>query len=558
MSEIPFTRVEGKQVIHSSPWPADEHTYFRGNVAKFMIESELLNSDPDYPIFIDALDSRNRVLARDIPVLTRKLATVLNRRYGVSFDDTVCIFAQNSIYVPLTMYGILATGGVVSPANISYLPHELAHQLEVSHARLIITTKELLANAQAALTANPKANLHVTTIVVIDDLLDEARAETFEMEPVDLPGDLAKTKHALYCFSSGTSGLPKGVVSTHYNLTSNTFQQLSVGDKYNKDNRFGCFLPMSHIYGFSAFVLTIPRQGATTVLFPKFEFELVLKSISEHRINILHIVPPIAVLLAKSPLVDSYPEVSKHLELLLSGAAPLSQSLATAVEKRINCKVVQGYGLTETSPTTHAYTFDEANYNISGIGWLCPNMEARLVDNDGHDVRTLETPGELYMRGPNVFPGYLRNPEATAASFDGTWFKTGDVAQVDKNGGWKIVDRVKELIKSRGFQVAPAELEGILLTHPDVADAAVTAVTAEDEGTEYPRAFVVLKPGAAADPLGVLDWINGKVARHKKLYGGIVVVPEVPKSPSGKILRRLLKTIKVDKVYGYPNESARL
>ncbi|CDO54029.1 hypothetical protein DV113_002534 [Geotrichum candidum] len=557
MSEIPFTRVEGNQVIHSSPWPADEHSYYCGNVAKFMIESELLNANPECPIFIDALDTRNRVLAKEIPVLTRKLATVLGRRYGITFDDTVCIFAQNSIYVPLVMYGILATGGVVSPANISYLPHELAHQLDVSRASIIVTTKELLPNARAALTANTQSPLHVNTIVVIDDLIEEARAEKVETAPVDLPGDRAKTKHALYCFSSGTSGLPKGVVSTHYNLTSNTHQQLSVADKYNKDNRFGCFLPMSHIYGFSAFVITIPRQGATTVLFPKFDFEIVLKGIAEHRINILHIVPPIAVLLAKSPLVDNYPDVKKHLELLLSGAAPLSQSLATAVETRMDCQVVQGYGLTETSPTTHAYSYDENNYDISGIGWLCPNMEARLVDNDGNDVRRLDTPGELYLRGPNVFPGYLRNPEATSSSFEGNWFKTGDVAQVDKNGGWKIVDRVKELIKSRGFQVAPAELEGLLLTHPDVADAAVTAVSAEDEGTEYPRAFIVLKTGAA-DPIKVLNWINSKVARHKKLYGGLVVVSEVPKSPSGKILRRLLKTIEFDRVYGYPNESARL
>lgn len=557
MSEIPYTRVEDNHVIHSSPWPSDEHTYFCGNIANFVIDSQLLKSDPDFPIFIDALDPSQRVLAKDVPVLTRKLGTVFNRRYGISHDDTVCIFAQNSIHVPLVMYGILATGGIVSPANISYLPHELAHQLEVSHSKVIVTTKELLSTARSALTANPKTKLHVNKIVVIDDLIEQARAETFLLKPVDFPGDQAKTKHALYCFSSGTSGLPKGVISSHYNLTSNTHQNNAVSDKYNKKYRFACFLPMSHIYGFSAFVLTIPRQGATTVILPKFDFEILLKTITEHEINILHIVPPIAVLLAKSPLIEKYPDVGKHLELLLSGAAPLSKSLATAVETRLKCQLVQGYGLTETSPTTHAYTFDENNYDISGIGWLCPNMEARLVDDAGNDVRTLDTPGELYMRGPNVFLGYLRNSDATIATFEKDWFKTGDVAQVDKNGNWKIVDRVKELIKSRGFQVAPAELEGLLLTHPDVADVGVTAVNAEEEGTEYPRAFVVLKPGKT-NPLEVLEWINGKVARHKRLYGGIVVVNEIPKSPSGKILRRLLKNIKFDKVYGYPNESARL
>lgn len=553
---LPFTRKEGDIIIHSSPWPSDEQDYFRGNIAECILNSPALSKYPNQKIFIDGRDSSKFLTATDVKTYTRKIAYVLKHSYGIGDMDVVCLFTPNLIYVPVIMYGVLATGGLVSPANIAYLPRELHHQLHVSQAKLILTTEELYPVAKAALTAVPESPLLGTKLVIIDDLIKQVQKSTGLLEPFKLKKGEEKSRHAVYCFSSGTSGLPKGVVSTHYNLISNMHQQLSVNHMYIRENVFGCILPMSHIFALSKYCITMPYIGASMVLFPKFDFELMLQKITEYKISVIHIVPPIAVLLAKHPLVEKYPKVSENLKFLLSGAAPLSKTLAEAVKVRMNCVVSQGYGLTETSPQSHAFSWNEEVYDISGIGWLVPNMDARLVDENGKDVEKPNTPGEIYMRGPNVFGQYLRDPKSTAASFDGTWFKTGDVAEVDEHGGWKIVDRVKELIKSHGFQVAPAELEGVLLCHPCVADAAVTGVHVEDKGTEYPRAYVVLVNNA--QPLEVLSWFNDRVARHKRLYGGIVVVKEIPKSPSGKILRRILRASVPEKVYGYPPVSAKL
>lgn len=553
---IPYTRQEGNQIIHYSPWPRSDQNYFKGNLAELVINSPHLKQHPEQPVYIDSHDANNRILAKEVAPLVKRVAYILKSRYGIGYDDTVCVFAKNSIRWPIIAHGIFATGGVMSPANIAYTPRELAHQLDISQSKLIITTKELWETAQSSRTVSGDYKVVVENVILLDDLFEDAKASSEEMEPIKLTPEEAVKKPVCYCFSSGTSGSPKGVISTHYNLSSNLEQQVSVTEMYNPSNTFGCFLPLSHMYGLSIFVLTTPYSAVTTIVFPKFDFEFLLQKIQEYKISFLHIVPPVAVLLAKSPLVDKYPGVTKYLEKLFSGAAPLSKELADTMTSRINCKLFQGYGLTETSPQSHVFTWNEETYDISGIGWLVPNMEARLVTEDGHDVTTINTPGEIYMRGPNVFPGYLRNKESTNSSFEGNWFKTGDVGQVNEHGNWKIVDRVKELIKSHGFQVAPAELEGLLLEHPNVADVAVTALNVIEEGTEYPRAFIVLKE--EGNPLDILEWINGRVAKHKRLYGGIIIVNEIPKSPSGKILRRLLRDIEFDKVYGFPQNKNKL
>ena len=205
-----------------------------------------------------------------------------------------------------------------------------------------------------------------------------------------------------------------------------------------------------------------------------------------------------------------------------------------------------------TSPINHFPTYDLAGYDVESVGWLMPGLEGRLVDENGQDVHGFNERGELWLRGPNIMRGYIKNAEATAETFsaDGQWLRTGDVAIVNETGQWFIVDRFKELIKSKGHQVAPAELESILLSNPDVVDAAVTGIHMPEEGTELPRAFVVLR-NATVDPLVVKRWFDSKVARHKKLWGGLVVIDVVPKSSAGKIQRRILRDRKDDVVHGY-------
>lgn len=547
-----LTRREGSATIHVSPWAADESKFFKGNIAEFVLQSPHWSENPDKAIFIDALDSSNVTTARDIKTLVGKVAYVLRTKYNILENDSVCLLVANSNYVPIVHLGILALGAVVSPASIAYLPNELHHQLNVAQAKIIVTQDQFMETAQKA-SKNFTPAVQIQAISTIEQLLQEAKAAQGSVDPIKLHGNDCKSRHAYYCFSSGTSGVPKGVVTTHYNIISNLIQQAisATNTIYQRGNVYGAVLPMSHIYGLSKFVYILPYLGQTTVVFEKFDFKLLLEKIEEHKISVLHIVPPMAVEFAKSPLVDEYPLVRKHIKGIISGAAPLSKSLTSKLLERLDCELLQAYGLTEASPIVHLASYDLKNYDRESSGWLMPCLEARIVDENGQDVHGFNAPGELWLRGANIMAGYLRNPKATAETFspDGQWLRTGDVARVNETGQWFIVDRFKELIKSKGHQVAPAELESILLSNPDVADAAVTGIYIPDEGTELPRGFVILRNNAK--PLDIKEWFDARVARHKRLWGGLVVLDKIPKTASGKIQRRVLRDRKNDLVHGY-------
>ena len=275
---------------------------------------------------------------------------------------------------------------------------------------------------------------------------------------------------------------------------------------------------------------------------PKFEIERFCSIIQSQKITFAYVVPPVVLLLGKHPIVDKYDLSS--LRMLNSGAAPLTQELVEAVYKRLKVPIKQGYGLSETSPTTHTQPWDQWNKTIGSVGTLLPNQTAKYMSPEEKELPIGET-GELWIKGPNVFKGYHNNPEGTrnALTPDG-YFKTGDVGHQDKNGNFYITDRVKELIKYKGFQVPPAELEGLLISHPMVNDVAVVGIYNKDQATEVPRAYIVPAPGVEGSPKSaqeIMSWLQAKVASHKRLRGGVRFVDEIPKSASGKILRRLLK-----------------
>jgi acyl-CoA synthetase (AMP-forming)/AMP-acid ligase II len=276
-------------------------------------------------------------------------------------------------------------------------------------------------------------------------------------------------------------------------------------------------------------------RGATIVTMPRFDLPEFLRVIQDYRITRAWVVPPIVLALAKHPLVDEFDLSS--LEFVLSGAAPLSAELEVACGKRLGCRMEQGYGLTETSPTTHSVPDDLAGQMPGSIGPAVPNTECRIIDVlTGEDAPAGE-PGELCIRGPQVMKGYLNNPEATARTIDPDgWLHTGDIARFEEQGSVRIVDRVKELIKYKGYQVAPAELEGLLLTHPAIADAAVIGLPDEEAG-EVPKAFVV--PSGPLTPDEVSAFVAEQVAPYKKVRA-VELIDEIPKTPSGKVLRRVL------------------
>jgi acyl-coenzyme A synthetase/AMP-(fatty) acid ligase len=289
--------------------------------------------------------------------------------------------------------------------------------------------------------------------------------------------------------------------------------------------------------------------GLQLIVMEKFDIERWCAHVQNFGITFSYLVPPVVLLLAKHPIVDRYDLSS--LRMLHSGGAPLSRELAEATHARIKTGIKQGYGLTEASPTTHIQSWSTWNKNPGSVGLLLPNLEAKYMTTPEDDSEPQEVPigqvGELYMRGPNIFLGYLNDPAATAncLSPDG-WLRTGDVGFQDADGDFFITDRVKELIKYKGFQVAPAELEGLLTDNEAIEDVAVIGVESKEHGTEIPRAYVVPKHrmtrvDAREEGEKIVRWLDGRVAPHKRLRGGVRFVEEIPKSASGKILRRLLR-----------------
>jgi acyl-CoA synthetase (AMP-forming)/AMP-acid ligase II len=347
--------------------------------------------------------------------------------------------------------------------------------------------------------------------------------------PIDARHDLV-----VLPYSSGTTGLPKGVMLTHYNLVANILQSACVIPVDERDTILGV-LPFFHIYGMVVIMNVGLYVGATVVTMPRFDLEQCLETFQKYRITFANVVPPIVLALAKSPLVDKYD--LGRLRILFSGAAPLGEDIARAVSARLGCVVTQGYGLTETSPVTHAARVGKAGLKTAGIGPPVPNTEAKILDTITGAELGRNQEGEVCVRGPQVMTGYLNRPEATAAMIDPDgWLHTGDIGYADADGNFFIVDRVKELIKYKGLQVAPAELEAILLSHPAVADAAVVPL-ADEEAGQVPRAFVVLKGNAT--PEEIMAYVAQRVAPYKKLRE-VVITDQIPRSPSGKILRRLL------------------
>jgi len=275
------------------------------------------------------------------------------------------------------------------------------------------------------------------------------------------------------------------------------------------------------------------HAGATVVTMARFDLERFLTLIQEHRVTRVNVVPPIVVALGKHPMVDNY-DLSSLLSVF-SGAAPLGEDLATEVRRRLDCDVLQGYGLTETSPVTHVSPSHPEV--VSSIGAPIPNTEVRIVDVDSGETLGRGESGELHIRGPQVMRGYLNNPEATAEALDAEgWLRTGDLGYFDEKQRFFIVDRVKELIKYNAYQVAPAELEGLLLGHPAVADVAVIPVSNEETG-QIPKAFVVKSQDVTGEEL--MEWLAARVAPQKRVRQ-VEFTDVIPKSASGKILRREL------------------
>jgi acyl-CoA synthetase (AMP-forming)/AMP-acid ligase II len=511
-------------MIHRAPDPDVEIP--ETDVTSFVLEDAARLGEK--PALIDGPSGRTLTYAA-LADSTRRFAAGLASR-GFGRGDVLAVYMPNVPEYAVAFHGAASAGGMCTTVNPLYTPSELAQQLTDSGARLLLTVPPFLDAAREAAGA-----------AAIDEIVvaGEADGVTPFTELLAAVGDAPEVEIeprslAVLPYSSGTTGLPKGVMLTHANLVSNLCQMQDAFPISSDDTLIGV-LPFFHIYGMTVIMNQGLRAGATIVTMPRFDLEQFLGLLEHHTVTRAYVVPPIALALAKHPAVEG--RDLSALATIMSGAAPLGGELCEQVAGRIGCTVVQGYGLTETSPVTHVIRPDGENVPGS-IGRPLPGTECRIVDPEsGEDAGEGER-GELWVRGPQVMSGYLNNPEATAETIDGEgWLHTGDIATVDSGGYFEIVDRLKELIKYKGYQVAPAELEALLITHRAVTDVAVIGV-ADEEAGELAKAYVV----AAGDDLDadeLMAWVAERVAPQKRIRL-VERVEEIPKSPSGKILRRVL------------------
>lgn len=492
------------------------------------------------PALVDSVTGRTITYA-ELPELVDRAAAGL-ARLGISKGDVCGIFSPNTPEYPIAILALARLGAVATTASSLCTTDDLARQLADSQARLLITSHSLAPTWSAAVAGSCVE--HVLTFERANAAGGASQARWFgellaergtpprvAIHPMDL---------VALPYSSGTTGLPKGVMLTHRNLVANILQADAAGHYLPDADIAIAFLPFFHIYGLVVISLLGLWSGATMVVMPKFELEAYLDLVERYHATILHVVPPVMVALAKHPSITGRDFSS--VRTLFSGAAPLGVDVIEQCTRRIGCTLQQGYGLTETSPVTHITFNDPSQIKYGSVGTLVPNTECRIVDPATRGDVAQGQDGEIWIRGPQVMRGYLNCPDETRATIDEEgWLHTGDIGHADDDGHFFIVDRLKELIKYKGMQVAPAELESVLLSHPAVADAAVVPLPDEEAG-EIPRAFVVLKAQATADEL--MAYVAQQVAPYKKIRR-LDFIDAVPKSASGKILRRLLRDVAV-------------
>ncbi len=484
------------------------------------------------PALIDGTSGRVITYSELIEAIRRAAASLSAR--GFRQGEVFAIYSPNVPEYAMAFHAVATLGGIITTLNPLCMASEVATQLNDSQAKYLVTVPQLLDRAREA-----AASTSVKEIFVFGEAHDAtpfASLLSDDAGAVVVPDVHINTQENVVAlpYSSGTTGVAKGVMLTHRNMVANLLQIEGTGQA-GGDDTLVCVLPLFHIYGMQVIMNYGLRVGATIITVPRFELEGVLRLMQDYKVTVGHVVPPLVLALARNPVVKNY-DLS-HLKTLFSAAAPLGKDLASECAVRLDCHVKQGYGMTEASPATHMIPPELEKNKPGSVGCCVPSMECKVIELETGAELDAGAEGEICVRGPQVMKGYLNRPEATAQTIDAEgWLHTGDIGYADDEGYFFIVDRAKELIKYKAFQVAPAELEALLLTHPAVADAAVIP-SPDDEAGEIPKAFVVRR--AEISEIEVMEFIAARVSPQKKIRL-VEFIEQIPKSPSGKILRRLL------------------
>ncbi|KAN0000422.1 hypothetical protein ACTFIZ_000871 [Dictyostelium cf. discoideum] len=513
-----------------------------------------IRNKPDQVLFVDGLTFKE-YSSYFVANCIEKVACGLNK-LNIKKGDVVGVILPNlPEYVPI-FHGTLLMGGITSLANPDYTIEELSHTLAAVSPRYLAVTLAVYEKIKNDL----KRVFPSVEKVILFDIAGQTLKEIDELTLGNTNGIVMsfnqlinnngkdypivridpKKDTAIIPFSSGTTGLFKGVCLSHYNIVSNTYQtQTFETSNLKKNDTALCIIPLFHIFGLIMYLMLMVKQGHRVVILPKFETVRFLELIQKYKVAISFIVPPIAIMLAKSPIVDNFDLSS--LRILFCGAAPLGSEVEDLIKERFKGRLIikQGYGATELSPACILTPIGFLKSGSAGI--LVPNQLAKVISLETGENLGVGEKGEICIKGPNVMLGYYKNEKATNEVIDKDGFlKTGDIGYVDEDGHYFIVDRLKELIKCKGFQVPPAELEALLLSHPKVVDACVVGITNGDMG-EVPRGFVVIKQNESLTEKELLDWAHPKIANYKHFRGGLFFIPAIPKSATGKLLRKNLK-----------------
>ncbi|KAF2404608.1 4-coumarate-CoA ligase-like protein, partial [Trichodelitschia bisporula] len=515
------------------------------------VDKPVISYSPKNEIYIDAAIPSRSISHREALLLTRQQAAGL-REAGLQDGDCVCLHSFNDIYYSMAFLGIIAAGGIFAGTNPAYTTYELTHAIRTAAIRFFIVDPALLPNVLAACTETGLPHSHIivfdpphpsahpapvpisSNLPTWSSLLNHGEADWHRFDAKILSESIPVAR----LFSSGTTGLPKALDLTHANFVAQHTLVMEYRPRPYEVRRLICN-PMFHVSQVPRAHTSPIRGGIVTVVMRRFEMQAWLANLARFEISEVNLVPQMVVMILASGQAER--SSFRTIRNSWSGAAPLDPSLQKKFKKLLpeGAPLNQVWGMSETSCIATMLYYPEEDATGS-VGKFIPNLDAKIVDDDGRDISGVNVRGEVCVRGPTIVRGYYKRANEGDWDEEG-YFHTGDIGYVDERGMWWVVDRKKELIKVRGFQVAPAELEAVLLHHPSIVDAAVIGVQPDPTASELPRAYVVPRPGAAVTVEDVRKFSQERLARYKNLDGGVVFVQEIPKNASGKILKNLLR-----------------